>query len=454
MQRWPVETPMACAGDQGHSSPQKPHSEREIDMSSTPSMNGNGTPPEFCPVPVVQLIQQWEETLKPENLEPSNHNITRSRGQSTSWKPAGRCPVQNGDEWVPPSTPSRCTWRAGRPLSESPHHYQKKAMSQELKISPNILSLVGETPLVRMAKIEKAYGLQCELLAKCEFFNPGGSVKDRPSLRMVEEAERRGIMKPGDTIIEPTSGNTGIGLALIAAVKGYRCIIVMPKAMSQEKVDILKGLGAEVVRTPTNLLQDPECHIRVAERLRREIPNSHVLDQYRNPANPLSHYDTTAEELLLQCGGKIDMFVAGSGTGGTITGNGRKLKEKCPGCKIIGVDPEGSIVALPPELNKNGLQKFIVEGIGHDYIPTALDRSVVDQWCKVSDKDSFLMARRLIKEEGILCGGSSGTAVAAAVRAAKCLRRGQRCVVLLPDSVRNYMSRFLSDAWMEEMGFL
>ncbi|EMP31471.1 Cystathionine beta-synthase [Chelonia mydas] len=277
------------------------------------------------------------------------------------------------------------------------------------------------------------------LVAKCEYFNAGGSVKDRIALRMVEDAERAGIIKPGDTIIEPTSGNTGIGLALVAAVKGYRSIIVLPEKMSMEKVDILRALGSEIVRTPAAKFDSPESNVSVAQRLRNEIPNSHILDQYRNPGNPMAHYDTTAEEILEQCEGKVHMVVGGAGTGGTITGIGRKLKEKCPECKIVCVDPEGSIVALPSELNTAEDATMEVEGIGHDFIPTVLDRSVVDLWYKSNDTDSFLMARRLIREEGLLCGGSSGSAMSIAVKAAKNLTEGQRCVVILPDSVRNYM---------------
>lgn len=280
-------------------------------------------------------------------------------------------------------------------------------------------------------------------------------MKDRISLRMVEDAERDGILKPGDTIIEPTSGNTGIGLALAAAVKGYRCIIVMPEKMSMEKVDVLRALGAEIVRTPTNARFDsPESHVGVAWRLKNEIPNSHILDQYRNASNPLAHYDSTAEEILQQCDGRVDMVVVGAGTGGTITGLARKLKEKCPTCKVIGVDPEGSILAEPEELNQTDKTGYEVEGIGYDFIPTVLDRTVVDKWYKANDEESFSMARALIREEGLLCGGSSGTAMSVAVKAAQELREGQRCVVILPDSVRNYMSKFLSDKWMTQKQFL
>uniref|UniRef100_A0A8C0Z6S7 Cystathionine beta-synthase n=1 Tax=Canis lupus familiaris TaxID=9615 RepID=A0A8C0Z6S7_CANLF len=355
--------------------------------------------------------------------------------------------------WIRPDAPSRCSWKLGRPLAESPHHHT--ALAKSPKILPDILKKIGDTPMVRINKIGKKFGLKCELLAKCEFFNAGGSVKDRISLRMIEDAERAGTLKPGDTIIEPTSGNTGIGLALAAAVKGYRCVIVMPEKMSMEKVDVLRALGAEIVRTPTNARFDsPESHVGVAWRLHNEIPNSHILDQYRNASNPLAHYDTTAEEILQQCDGKLDMLVASAGTGGTITGIARKLKEKCPGCKIIGVDPEGSILAEPEELNQSEQTAYEVEGIGYDFIPTVLDRTVVDKWFKSNDEEAFAFARMLIAQEGLLCGGSAGSAVSVAVKAAQELQEGQRCVVILPDSVRNYMSKFLSDKWMLQKGFL
>uniref|UniRef100_A0A5F8GAN1 Cystathionine beta-synthase n=1 Tax=Monodelphis domestica TaxID=13616 RepID=A0A5F8GAN1_MONDO len=316
--------------------------------------------------------------------------------------------VEKERKWIRPDNPSKCTWQLGKSLSESPHHHV--SWTKTPKIIPDILKKIGDTPMVRINKIGKNFGLKCELLAKCEFFNAGGSVKDRISLRMVEDAERAGILKPGDTIIEPTSGNTGIGLALAAAVKGYRCIIVMPEKMSMEK--------------------------------------------YRNASNPLTHYDSTAEEILQQCDGKLDMLVASAGTGGTITGIARKLKEKCPGCKIIGVDPEGSILAEPEELNQTDKTAYEVEGIGYDFIPTVLDRKVVDKWYKSNDEESFAFARMLIAQEGLLCGGSAGSSMSVAVKAAKELKEGQRCVVILPDSVRNYMSKFLSDKWMLQKGFV
>ncbi|KAF9336135.1 pyridoxal-phosphate dependent enzyme [Linnemannia elongata] len=323
----------------------------------------------------------------------------------------------------------------------------------EPAILDTILDHIGNTPLVRINKIAKSEGLQCELLAKCEYFNAGGSVKDRIGKRMIEEAEKDGRLKPGCTIIEPTSGNTGIGLALAAAVKGYRTIITLPEKMSQEKVDVLKALGAEIVRTPTEAAWDsPESHIGVAKRLNAEIPDSVILDQYANPYNPVTHYDHTAEEIYRSCNGQVDMLVAGAGTGGTITGIARKLKALCPNIIIVGVDPHGSILAQPESLNTS-TEGYKVEGIGYDFIPEALERNLIDKWIKSEDKASFIMARRMIREEGILCGGSSGTAMAAAVEAAKELGPGKRCVVLLPDSVRNYMTKFLNDGWMQENGF-
>ncbi|XP_042543210.1 cystathionine beta-synthase-like protein isoform X1 [Dipodomys spectabilis] len=378
------------------------------------------------------------------------HNLGMHPGNGTlEQRPSG----EKERAWIRPDTPSRCTWQLGTPATASPHHHATPEKSP--KILPDILRKIGNTPMVRINKIGKNAGLKCELLAKCEFFNAGGSVKDRISLRMIEDAERDGTLKPGDTIIEPTSGNTGIGLALAAAVKGYRCVIVMPEKMSMEKVDVLRALGADIVRTPTNARFDsPESHVGVAWRLKNEIPNSHILDQYRNASNPLTHYDSTAEEILQQCDGKLDMLVASAGTGGTITGIARKLKEKCPGCMIIGVDPEGSILAEPEELNRTEVTGYEVEGIGYDFIPTVLDRKVVDRWIKSNDTESFTFCRMLMAQEGLLCGGSSGSAMAAAVKAARELQEGQRCVVILPDSVRNYMSKFLSDKWMLQKGFL
>ncbi|KAM9804729.1 cystathionine beta-synthase b [Neosynchiropus ocellatus] len=354
-------------------------------------------------------------------------------------------------KWTRPDLPSKCTWRLGAPESESPH--RKAEAVPTPNILPNILWKVGNTPMVRLNRIPKEFGLKCEMLVKCEFFNASGSSKDRIAVRMVDDAEKAGVLKPGDTIIEPSSGNTGIGLCLAAAVKGYRCIITMAERMSMEKVDLMKALGAEIVRTPNSIpFTSPESNIGVAWRLKSEIPNSHILDQYRTPSNPLVHYETTAEEILQQCDGKVDMVVAGGGTGGTLTGLARKLKEKCPNIKIVAVVPEGSVVGNPEEQGPKA--PYEVEGIGYEFLPTVLDCSLIDHWYKSSDKDSFNMARKMIKEEGLLCGGSSGSALVAALKLAQQLEEGQRCVVILPDSVRNYMSKFLNDQWMIDRGHM
>lgn len=352
--------------------------------------------------------------------------------------------------------PEKCTWHVGT-KEKSPHNHYRQP--RNVKIMDNVLENIGYTPMVRLHKIPAQEGLECEFVAKCEFFSAGGSVKDRIGRRMIEDAEKSGRIKPGDTLIEPTSGNTGIGLALTAAIRGYKMIITLPEKMSKEKVDVLKALGAEIIRTPTEAAFDsPESHIGVAKKLNKEIPNSHILDQYANPSNPLAHYDGTAEEILEQTDSKIDMIVLTAGTGGTLTGIARKIKERLPSCIVVGVDPEGSILALPEDLNKSGVGSYKVEGIGYDFIPIVCDRDpgLVNKWYKTVDQESFSMARRLIKHEGLLCGGSSGSCVSAAVRAAKefNLKAGQRVVVLLPDSVRNYMSKFLSDDWMVENKFM
>lgn len=312
-------------------------------------------------------------------------------------------------------------------------------------VMDSITQQIGNTPLVRLNKIPQSLGIRATVYVKVEAFNAGGSVKDRIALRMIEAAEKEGRIKPGDTLIEPTSGNTGIGLALVGAVKGYRTIITLPEKMSPEKVAVLKALGAEIIRTPTSAAWDsPESHIGVARRLVKELPNAHILDQYSNPNNPLAHEYGTAEEVWTQTDGKITVLVAGAGTGGTITGLARGIKKHKESVKIVAADPHGSILALPATLNDERVNEgYKVEGIGYDFIPDVLEQKLVDTWYKTDDRSSFMYARRLIAEEGILCGGSSGSAMAAAVEAAKDLNLTEDdvMVVILPDSIRSYLSK-------------
>ncbi len=311
-----------------------------------------------------------------------------------------------------------------------------------------ILQAIGNTPLVRFQRIGKE--LPCELYGKCEFLNPGGSVKDRIAVYMVNEAEKAGKIKPGDTLIEATSGNTGIGIALVGAIKGYKVIITMPDKMSREKEVVLEALGATIYRTPTDAAFDsPESHLSLAKRLQIEIPNSYILDQYSNPNNPDIHEKQTAQEILKDAGDELAMVVISVGTGGTITGVARALKAINPAIQIIGVDPYGSILG-----GGSDVHSYLVEGIGYDFIPDVLDNNLVDHYIKVNDQDSFLMARRIIKEEGLLVGGSSGATVFAALTAAKNLKKNQKCVMILPDGIRNYLSKFADNTWMREKGFL
>jgi len=311
----------------------------------------------------------------------------------------------------------------------------------------SLLDAVGDTPLLRLNKI--GAGLRCDLLGKLEMLNPGGSVKDRIGARMIEAAEREGKLKPGGTIVEPTSGNTGVGLAIAAAIKGYRCIFTMPDKMSHEKIALLRAYGAEVVITPTAVPpESPESYYRVADRLTEEIPGAFQPNQYHNDHNPIAHYETTGPEIWEQTGGKVTHVVISVGTGGTITGAGRYLHEQNPDIQVIGADPAGSI------FTSDEIHPYLVEGIGKESWPDTLDRSVVDRWITVSDRDSFLTARRVTAEEGVLVGGSAGTAVWAALEVAKDLTEEHILVVILPDSGKSYLSKLYDEAWMRENGFL
>ncbi|MEU8512340.1 cystathionine beta-synthase [Kitasatospora sp. NPDC048722] len=312
----------------------------------------------------------------------------------------------------------------------------------------SIIDLVGNTPLVKLNKVTE--GISATVLAKVEYFNPGGSVKDRIAMRMIEAAEASGALKPGGTIVEPTSGNTGVGLAIVAQQKGYKCIFVCPDKVSTDKINTLRAYGAEVVVCPTAVAPEhPDSYYNVSDRLVRETPNAWKPDQYSNPDNPASHYHSTGPELWEQTDGKITHFVAGVGTGGTISGTGNYLKEVSGGkVKVIGADPEGSVYS-----GGTG-RPYLVEGVGEDFWPTAYDRNVADEIVAVSDKDSFQMTRRLAKEEGLLVGGSCGMAVVAALEVAKKLGPDDVVVVLLPDGGRGYLSKIFNDDWMADYGFL
>jgi len=312
----------------------------------------------------------------------------------------------------------------------------------------NVVELIGNTPLVRLRNVTA--GIQATVLAKVEYLNPGGSVKDRIALRMVEDAEKAGLLQPGGTIVEPTSGNTGVGLALVAQLRGYKCVFVCPDKVSQDKQDVLRAYGAEVVVCPTAVApEDPRSYYNVSDRLTREIPGAWKPNQYSNPANPRSHYETTGPELWEQSGGEITHFVAGVGTGGTISGIGRYLKEASAGrVKVIGADPEGSVYS-----GGTG-RPYLVEGVGEDFWPETYDRGVADEIVEVSDKASFEMTRRLAREEGLLVGGSCGMAVVAALAVARDAGPDDVIVVLLPDSGKGYLSKIFNDDWMARYGFL
>jgi cystathionine beta-synthase len=310
----------------------------------------------------------------------------------------------------------------------------------------SILDLVGNTPLVRLSKVTE--GLRPLVLAKLEQLNPGGSVKDRIGLSMLEDAEGRGLLRPGGTIVEPTSGNTGHGLAMAAAIKGYKMIFVMPDKMSAEKISLLRAYGAEVVICPTNVERESsQSYYSVADRLTREVPGAFQPNQYFNPRNPEAHYRTTGPEIWRQTDGRITTFVAGVGTGGTITGVGKYLKEQNPAVRVIGADPEGSIYS-------GEIAPYKVEGVGEDFWPGTFDRELVDEFIQVTDRESFVAARKLARQEGILVGGSAGLALHAAIQVAVDSKPDDVIVVLLPDTGRNYLSKFFSDEWMRQNGYL
>ncbi|WP_059007208.1 cystathionine beta-synthase [Streptomyces specialis] len=312
----------------------------------------------------------------------------------------------------------------------------------------SMIDLVGNTPLVKLTKVTA--GIAATVLAKVEYFNPGGSVKDRIALRMIEAAERSGALRPGGVIVEPTSGNTGVGLAIVAQQKGYRCVFVCPDKVSSDKINVMRAYGAEVVVCPTAVdPEHPDSYYNVSDRLVRETPGAWKPDQYSNPDNPRSHYETTGPEIWRQTGGRVTHFVAGVGTGGTITGTGRYLKEAGGGrVRIVGADPEGSVYS-----GGSG-RPYLVEGVGEDFWPEAYDRDIADEIVAVSDKESFRMTRRLAREEGLLVGGSCGMAGAAALKGARRLGPDDVVVVLLPDGGRGYLSKIFNDEWMADYGFL
>jgi cystathionine beta-synthase len=369
-------------------------------------------------------------------------------------EPTVQCPVYEG------LTPELSSYLSPNPPAGYTTPPRQK---RPTKIASSALELVGNTPLIRLDRLRKVLGIEATILGKSEYYSAGGSVKDRIALRMIEEAEREGICKPGDTFIEATSGNTGVGLCMAGAIKGYNVIITLPQKMSGEKVNMMKGFGALILRTPTEAAWNADdSHIILAQRIKEAMNKqagatcAHVLDQYANKGNVLAHYDTTAEEILEQTDGKLTHLVLTTGTGGTMTGISRKIKEKAPHVTVVGVDPEGSILAVPDSMNDKNLGKpYEVEGIGYDFIPTVLEQASADEWVKSNDRDSFAYARALIRHEGLCIGGSCGSAMHGAhdyIKQAK-LGKDATVVVLFADSTRNYMSKFLDEDWLAKEGF-
>lgn len=325
--------------------------------------------------------------------------------------------------------------------------YNEDVNSPRECVHKNVLETIGWTPLVQVNRLFD--GLSAQGFAKLEFFNPGGSIKDRIALQMVLDAEEAGLIKPGDTLVEPTSGNTGIGLAMVGALRGYQVIIVMPEKMSMEKQITIEALGAQIVRTPTAAAHDdPESNFSVAHRIKNSLPNAYILDQFANQSNPKVHACTTASEIYTQMGGDIDYLVCSAGTGGSITGIARCLKSKIPSIKVIGVDPVGSILG-----GGQPGTPYQVEGIGYDFIPDVFESGLVDEWIKIEDGPSFATAGRLIREEGMLVGGSSGAVAWGALEIAQRCKANEKIVMILADGIRNYMTKFLSEEWMLEKGF-
>lgn len=343
------------------------------------------------------------------------------------------------------------------PQREEPFDFE----TQDADYHENILQAIGNTPLVKLNRVVPST-LKGTILVKVEALNPGGSIKDRVALNMIETAEAEGRLQPGGTIIEATSGNTGIGLATVAAIKGYKAVMVIPDRMSQEKIDFLRAIGAEVIITPSVGPDDPENNVNVAARLAAETPNSLWTNQYQNKANPQTHYQSTGPEIWRQTAGKVKVVVCGMGTGGTISGIGKYLKEKNPDLKMVGVDVSGSLILeswqAGHQVGDDEYQKakFLVEGIGKDFIPDTMNLAIADEIVRLEDADCFLMARRIAREEGIFAGGSSGGAVEGALRSkiVQALQPGELCVVILPDSGNRYISRIYNDEWMRENGYM